>query len=171
MMLPRRDMESGSTVTTATCSLCPMADREIDDADLRFAENFRDRRQREGLSQKAVAERMSDMTGAPYHQQTVARIEAGQQAARLGEAELLARAVGTTSGALLLPAGLAREATRLVYAVREARAAYRALTDGAERLAKAREALKYAIEAGEKAGEDRLADQLSIARIAMRETT
>lgn len=140
-------------------------------ADRRFGENFRERRLRAGLSQKDVAVRMAAQQGAPYHQQTVQRIETGQQAPRLGEAETLAAIVSAPLDALLRAPGLAREATRLIHAVRDAREAYRLLAESRDHLDKARDALRHALAATEEKGiAADLAPEVSLARLALRET-
>ena len=60
-----------------------MSSRET--ADQSFAANLRALREKAGMSQKDLATAMSKR-GVPWHQQTVGRIEAGQQQVRFAEA-------------------------------------------------------------------------------------
>lgn len=142
---------------------------DIDDK--RFAANFKERRLAQGISQAAVAERVSVSLGRPFHQQTVTRIENGQQPAKLGEAQKLAQSIGADLSALLRPRGLARQAWRIQHYVTEAREAHKAARDSTERLTLARLRLQEAIDAvGREGAEDELEAEITIGRRALKDT-
>src|SRR6202051_3439900 len=63
-------------------------------ADQRLAANLKAARQNAGMTQEAMAARMSGL-GWPYRQQTLGEIENGFRAVPLGEAMDLARIVGS----------------------------------------------------------------------------
>lgn len=67
-----------------------------------LAANVRERRTALGLSQGEIARRMADL-GWPWYQQTVRRIEQGSRKAVAGEAQALARILGTTVDRLMMP--------------------------------------------------------------------
>jgi transcriptional regulator with XRE-family HTH domain len=69
-------------------------DAESGSADERLAWNLRMLREQAGISQKAVAEAMTEK-GHPWHQSTVYRVESGKQAVSFGEATDLAAILGT----------------------------------------------------------------------------
>lgn len=134
--------------------------------DQRFAQNLKASRERKGMSQQDVADKMGEY-GYPMHQQTVARVEAGTRAVR-GPGELLAfaRAVGSHIDWLVRPAGLEAEATRLLdtaAAVRDAREAARTYESSVRYL-------RRLIERAEKAGHAEALDfEIGIAREALRD--
>ena len=72
-----------------------MQQREVEPADQRLAANLRTLRERKGWSQSALAQAMTER-GIPWHQQTVTRIEAGQQQVRFGELMALAAVLETS---------------------------------------------------------------------------
>lgn len=63
--------------------------------DERFGANVRALREGKGMSQSALAAAMTER-GYPWHQQTVGRVEAGQQSVRFGEIEELAEILKTS---------------------------------------------------------------------------
>ncbi|MEU1302825.1 helix-turn-helix transcriptional regulator [Streptomyces shenzhenensis] len=65
-----------------------------------FVRQMRRRRAMLDLSQSELAERVSRLGGSLY-QQTIAKIESGQRAVRLQEADLIAQALGTTVSGML----------------------------------------------------------------------
>lgn len=65
-----------------------------------FVGQMRRRRALLDLSQAELAERVSRLGGSLY-QQTIAKIESGQRAVRLQEADLIAQALGTTVSEML----------------------------------------------------------------------
>jgi transcriptional regulator with XRE-family HTH domain len=69
--------------------------REVEPPDHRLASNLRALRERKGWSQSALADAMAER-GIPWHQQTVTRIEAGQQQVRFGELMALAAVLETS---------------------------------------------------------------------------
>jgi len=64
-------------------------------AERQFAANLKAVREARGMSQTALAERMSGL-GHRWHQSTVTKIEAGRRAVRIGEARDLATILDTT---------------------------------------------------------------------------
>lgn len=64
-------------------------------AESAFIEQMKVRRSILGLSQGDVAERVAALGGNMY-QQTIAKLESGQRALKLSEADILAKALGTT---------------------------------------------------------------------------
>lgn len=91
-----------------------------DDTDQRFAANFRAAREQAGLSQRQVADQMRER-GLPWHQQTVYRLESGEQPVKLREAEHLAAIVGTEASALTRPTGVVIAAYDILAAARKVR--------------------------------------------------
>ncbi|QUI32471.1 helix-turn-helix domain-containing protein [Streptomyces alfalfae] len=73
-----------------------------------FLQQMRRRRQAWGLSQAELAERVSSL-GETIYQQTIAKIESGSRAVKLQEADLIARALGTSVAEMLMSS--AREAS------------------------------------------------------------
>ncbi|MBL3670194.1 helix-turn-helix transcriptional regulator [Streptomyces sp. M2CJ-2] len=65
-----------------------------------FVRQMRRRRALLDLSQAELAERVAELGGSLY-QQTIAKIESGQRAVRLQEADLIAQALGTTVSQML----------------------------------------------------------------------
>lgn len=84
----------------------------VQTADDRFAENFRKRRDLQGLSQADVAEKMTER-GFAFHQQTVAKIERGTRRVGIGEAVELANILDLSVDALLIPTDLAMTESHL----------------------------------------------------------
>ena len=82
--------------------------------DQRLAANMRALRERKDMSQAALAAAMSER-GIPWHQQTVGRIEAGQQQVRFAEAVELAEVLKTSLDRLTWSTPEAN-ATEFVYA-------------------------------------------------------
>ena len=134
-------------------------------AERRLAANLRAARERAGLSQKEVAEKMHDY-GYQWRQQTVTRVESCERAVSHLEAEAMATVLGVHVGTLSRPAGLQEEAWRLLDAaarVRESRDAarrYEASSEGLRRLMK---------RVADEGNAEALADEFAIARIALRE--
>jgi transcriptional regulator with XRE-family HTH domain len=91
---------------------------KVSATDLALAENLRHARERAGLHQRVLAERMRDRGRATFTQQTVTRIENGQRAVRLGEARDWADITGTSVTTLLQPPELAREGWLIRDAIR-----------------------------------------------------
>jgi transcriptional regulator with XRE-family HTH domain len=91
-----------------------------DETERRFAENFRSARDAAGLSGRQVADQMRQR-GFPFHQQTVVRIESGEQRVRIGEGTALAHIVGSTLDALTRPPELALLAADIMTAARKVR--------------------------------------------------
>jgi transcriptional regulator with XRE-family HTH domain len=124
-----------------------------------------------GLSQAEVCRQMAARTGLPYQQQTLTRIENGEQAPQLGEAVELAEIVGADLIAMTRPPGLARQAWQLLAAARNAREAHADLADAARRLTDAREAAEHFISKAEADGNAaELADEIAVGRRALKDT-
>jgi transcriptional regulator with XRE-family HTH domain len=133
----------------------------------RFAENLRAARERAGLSQQDLANRMGE-NGHPMPQQTINRIENGQRRVEISEALALARSVGGHIDSLVRPQHLLDEAWRLLDGAREVREARAA----ADRLESARARLEKHIARVTEAGHaDALADEITIARQALTKET
>ncbi len=90
-----------------------MDDERLDATDRWFAANLKAARERAGLSQEAVAQRMREAGFPRFRQQTIARIETGERAVRVGEGLVLARACRSDIGELARPPEAMREATAL----------------------------------------------------------
>lgn len=93
-------------------------DDEMSSADQWLAANLKAARERSGLSQEAVAQRMRE-AGFRFHYQTVGRIEAGSQLARVGEAKALAAIFGLSVDSLTEPPATRREAWQLTGLTRQ----------------------------------------------------
>jgi transcriptional regulator with XRE-family HTH domain len=102
------------------------------ETDRRFAANFKAARERAKLSGREVAEQMRER-GIPWHQQTVVRLESGEQRVRLGEAEALAGIVGSSVDALMRPADLDMAARDILSSAAKVRDSRRKLTDATAR--------------------------------------
>ncbi len=114
-----------------------------DNADERLGANVRFLRERREISQAELARRMS-AAGCPWHQSTVARVEAGRQAVRASEAEALARILGVTVDRLLWASPEAKEAALASDAVGRLRRDWREAAGAVARLHAARSAASRA---------------------------
>lgn len=85
---------------------------KVDQLERFFASNLRTFRELRGFSQTALAQAMTDR-GYPYRQQTVARIESGSRAIRLGEAVALTEILDTHIYVLVTPVGVQKAASDL----------------------------------------------------------
>lgn len=72
-----------------------MQEHEIESADQQLGANLRSLRELKGWSQAKLADAMT-ARGIPWHQQTVGRVESGQQQVRFAELKALAAEFGTT---------------------------------------------------------------------------
>ncbi len=132
-----------------------------------FAENLRAAREHAGMSQSTLAGIMSDL-GYPFHQQTIARIEAGERKVEVEEAFALARSVRADVEILLRPPGVARDGLRLLDAARRVQEARQAIRNVQDRYAAERGQLEALIAATERAGNaERLAREIGVARRAL----
>ncbi|MFX4294079.1 helix-turn-helix transcriptional regulator [Streptomyces bohaiensis] len=129
-----------------------------------FAVRLRDRRIEDGLTQAELADRVAALGGQLY-QQTIAKIETGARSIKLGEADVLARALGTTVGDLLqgaLPAELegaseGDQGEALARLEEEAEEARRKAEGWAERVERARLDMERALTVHRVAVEEALA--------------
>jgi transcriptional regulator with XRE-family HTH domain len=94
----------------------------------RFGVNLRAAREGAGLSGTAVAGEMR-RRGYAFHQQTISRLESGEQVPKLFEAVDLADIVGASLDDLMRPADLERAARAIMAAARKAREGRRAVAD------------------------------------------
>jgi transcriptional regulator with XRE-family HTH domain len=132
-----------------------MEDERLDATDRWFAANLKAARDRAGLSQEAVAARMREAGFPRFRQQTIARIETGERAVRVGEGLVLARACRSDIGELARPPDAMRDATvlrgataRLRQVRGEVAAAVRSEAEAQERLAALVASLREAGKAG-----------------------
>ena len=133
-----------------------------------FAANLMEARKHAGLSQKAVAEQMR-AAGYRWHPQTVSRVEAGEQAIRVGEAFALARITGTTAEALARPPQAAQDVFELRQATGKVWQAQAEAQFAAARHREAREALAAMLASLREAGKaDALAEQVADAERALK---
>lgn len=109
-----------------------MASDTATETDRRFAANFKAARERAKLSQREVADHLRER-GIPWHQQTVVRLESGEQRVRLGEAEALADIVGSSVSLLMRPADLDRAASDILSAAAKVRESRRKLAEATAR--------------------------------------
>jgi len=102
--------------TTSCCSVWPVTRIRSGGItpDERFGENLRVLRERAGMSQAALAEKMTER-GISWRQNTVGRVEAGRQPARFAEIEALAEILHTSIGRFSWQSAEA-SATEMVYA-------------------------------------------------------
>ena len=116
-------------------------DDTLDPVERWFAANLKAAREQAGLSQEAVAAQMRE-EGHNWRQQTVAKIENGTQAVKLGEAHSVAQIVGSTAERLAWPL----EQARLGMVLRGATGRLRKLRDehqaAGEKLEQARQRLE-----------------------------
>jgi len=132
-----------------------------------FAANLMEARKRAGLSQKAVAGQMRE-AGYRWYPQTVSRVEAGEQAIRVGEAFALARITGTTAEALARPPQAAQDVFELRQATGKVWQARSEAQFAEARYAEAREALAAMLAALREAGKaGALAEQVADAEHAL----
>lgn len=140
---------------------------EVGQTDQRFAANLRLARERAGMSQDDLAQRMSDQ-GYKFHQNTITRIESGRRKVSLEEANQLAQAVGTTVDALSRPTGLARDAWMILHDVRIIRDAHKRAAETAEEFRITQAHLRAVITRLEEAGTaPALGVEMSVARRAL----
>jgi transcriptional regulator with XRE-family HTH domain len=78
-------------------------------ADVQFAANLREERERRRISKAEFARRMREL-GHSWFPQTVQKIEAGHRKVRVGEAEAVARILGTSMDRLTWPTQVASAA-------------------------------------------------------------
>jgi DNA-binding XRE family transcriptional regulator len=114
-----------------------------------FAVHLRGYRERAGMTQAEVAEAMQDAGYGWIHQQTIDRIEKGQQRPRLGVAVALARIVGAELADLLRPPQVVTAAWQVLDRVRDVLAAERGAKRAAAEVEAARSRLAGAISLAE----------------------
>ena len=73
-----------------------------EDDDMRFAKNMLARREGKGISQADLVKMLRDNGWSSVHQTTISRIEKGERQVRLGEARVIAEALGVELTQLLL---------------------------------------------------------------------
>ena len=97
-----------------------MRDTRTDGANRHLADNLRALRERKGISQPALAEAMKER-GIAWHQQTVGRIEAGQQRVKWDEAVALSAILGVPLDRFTWPPAEANAADALYMAAERLR--------------------------------------------------
>ena len=97
-----------------------MRDTRIEGANRHLASNLRALRERKGISQPALAEAMTER-GFQWHQQTVGRIEAGQQRPKWDEAVALSAILGVPLDRFTWPPAEANAADALYMAAERVR--------------------------------------------------
>ena len=97
-----------------------MRDTRIEGANRHLASNLRALRERKGLSQPALAEAMSDR-GFQWHQQTVGKIEGGQQRPKWDEVVALSAILGVPLERFTWPPAEANAADALYMAAERVR--------------------------------------------------
>lgn len=113
---------------------------EADDA--LFARNMVTFRERAGISQADLVERLNELGWASAYQTTISRIEKGTRPARIGEARMIARALQVDLAQLTLSAAESLSVSRLSYAREKLRETLQAIRLDTHRWAKARDALR-----------------------------
>lgn len=139
----------------------------MDDAkgdDVRFAQNMREARKRAGMSMSELAQRLTEL-GFACSQQIIDKIENQGRKVSLGEANRIARALGTTADALSRPTGLASEAFGILDAARGARAAHAGVVKQARTFRDRQHSLSLRIDRVTRDGHaDELADEIARSR-------
>jgi len=129
-----------------------------------FAENLRAARERAGISQGALNQKMLDL-GYKFHQQTVSKIEAGDRKVDQEEAYALAGLLGTTVEALRRPPDIAIEGIALTDGARQLSRLRQQAAQVARQYGEQRALLEALVEAVEAAGHSgRLAREVDVAR-------
>jgi transcriptional regulator with XRE-family HTH domain len=138
--------------------------------DRRVIANLRTARERAGLTQKELAEKMQASGWVTFHQQTVTRYEGGRRTLSVGEVQALADVLGTSILAVMRPEELARESWLIRDAIRvllDTRDQIRALR---LRQSNARLQLERRVQAARDAGTaDRIADAIASAEHVLKQ--
>ena len=129
-----------------------------------FAENLRRERDRIGMPQHLLAERLARSLGRPYSQQTIAQIENGTRKVSIGEAQELARAVGSDAGTLARAPEQAEVVLRILRLARELREFHGQAQNFTHLFLADREGLRQALD--DAAGTDGIADAVAEGREA-----
>ena len=128
-----------------------MRESQREPADERFGTNLRALRERAGISQSALADAMNER-GHTWHQQTVGRIEAGRQSARIGEAEDIAVILKTTVDRLIWTTQEASAGMLLDMTIARAENGFEQITSGTAELLWAQFQLEASVSDAERAG-------------------
>jgi len=149
-----------------------MRESQREPADERFGANLRALREREGMSQSAVAAEMTER-GHTWHQQTVGRVEGGRQSVRLAEAEDLAAILHTSIDRLTWTTQEASAGIMLDQVTASAGRAWEQIVVWTGKLLYAQYQLELTVAEAERAqyhGSDRIRDLVREARAAMEMT-
>lgn len=141
-------------------------------ADEQFATNIREERERQGLSQADVAERMRKR-GWSWHPQTVQKIESGNRKVTVGEGKALAEVVGSTVDRLTWPGREASAAALLEQVTGRAESAWEQIASWTATLLWAQFQLGTTVAEAERAdylGSSRIAEKAEIAHKALEMT-
>lgn len=117
---------------------------QLSEADRAFARSMRAARERAGWNQEQLAKLVNDL-GGELTQATVSRIEGSRRAARLGEARLIAAALGEQLEAMSSPDSRAGFLRDIRHETREAWRSYLALRETAESLGGSTSALRLTL--------------------------
>jgi transcriptional regulator with XRE-family HTH domain len=128
-----------------------MRESQREPADERFGTNLRAIRERAGISQSGLADAMNER-GHTWHQQTVGRIEAGRQSARIGEAEDIAAILKTSVDRLMWTTQEASAGIFLDMTIARAENGFEQITTGTAELLWAQHQLEVSVGEAERAG-------------------
>jgi transcriptional regulator with XRE-family HTH domain len=145
-----------------------VADDRQDQAEQRFSANLRVAREREGMSQAALAGQMRELGYDSFRQNTIYRIETGRRSVGLGEAQALALITRTSIDRLAQPPELAKESWLILEALRRFREAGKQLRDLGLRRSNTRAELERLVRNAREAGHaDHLAREIAAAERAL----
>jgi len=129
-----------------------------------FAENLRAARERAGMSQGALTQKMLEL-GYKFHQQIISKIEAGERKVDQEEAYALASLLGTTVEALRRPPDINIEAAALMDGAQHLARLRTQAAQVARQYGEQRALLEQLVEAIEAAGNtEQLAREIGVAR-------
>lgn len=97
--------------------MSPVTDQGADEVEWWFAANLKAARERAGMSQETMAQRMRHAGYASWKQQTVTKVENAARRVLLAEARALARILGLTDAELTQPPETVRDGLALREAV------------------------------------------------------
>lgn len=110
--------------------------------DARFAKSMRSLREKLDMSQGDMTAKLRGLGLDKFHQTTVSRIEKGERPVRIGEARVIASALGSTVSAMTAPSEEATTFQRLSAEVHDFVAARRSLTRAEQTLLQHRDVLE-----------------------------
>lgn len=114
--------------------------------DARFAASVRELREGKGWSQAELAANLREVGWPNIHPTTVARIEAGTRAVRLGEARAIATLLGSDVSSMVSPTAVTTPLLTARNAANRAEVAAFRVTEAVQRLLAAEDDLHHALE-------------------------